>query len=219
MSLGTSVWRQTLERATRLRAVAPEASRPVAAVERPDPALAPLVRQLFFSSKNRTRIFFAAVDPESRIQDFCERMGKAIAVVPDARVAVVHGSAFKSRAADLGNAPPNPLEEYTCATHLSENLWRVPFGVFEAESNHGTAERPALAAFNYLLFGADISDCAAPLFCKACDGGVLVISANHTRREAALRAKDTLLGSNAELLGAVLVNRSFPVPEVIYRRL
>ena len=217
MSFGTSVWRQTLERATRLRAVAPEASRPVAAVERADPALAPLVRQLFFSSKNRTRIFFAAVDGESRIQDLCERVGKTITTVPNAKVAVVHGTAFKPRAADLGNELPNP--EYTFATHLGENLWRVPFGVFEAESNNATAERPALAAFHYLLFGANISDGATPFFCKACNGAVLVISANHTRREAAIRAKETLFGSNAELLGAVLVNRSFPVPELIYRRL
>ena len=219
MSTGTRVLRLTLERATRLHAGSSEASLPVAPVERPDPALVPLVRQLFFSSKNCTRIFFAAVEPGSHIQDFCERMGKAIAIVPDARVAVVHGSAFKSRAADLGNAPTKPLEEYMSATHLSENLWRVPFGVFEAESNNATAERPALAAFHYLLFGANIGDCATPLFCKACDGAVLVITANHTRREAALRAKETLLGSNAELLGAVLVDRSFPVPELIYRRL
>lgn len=217
MSSGTSVWRQTLERATRLRAGFTEGSLTAAGVERSDPALVPLVRQLFFSSNNRTRIFFAAVDAESRIQDFCERMGKAIAIVPSARVAVVHGTAFKSPAADLGSALPKP--EYTSAMHLDENLWRVPFGVFEAESNNAGTERPALAAFRYLIFGANIGDCATPLFCEACDGSVLVISANHTRCEAALRAKETLLNWNAELLGTIVVNRTFPVPEVIYRRL
>lgn len=219
MSTGTRVLRQTLERVTRLHAVSPAATVPVAASEPPDPALTPLVRQLFFASKNCTRIFFASVDRESRIQDLCERIGKAIATVPNANVAVVHGGAFKARAADLENEPPEPLPEYTSATHLGENLWRVPFGVFEAESKNATADRPALAAFHYLVLGANISDCAAPRFCRACDGVVLVINANHTRREAALRAKETLLSFNAELLGAVLVNRLFPVPEAIYRRL
>lgn len=217
MSTGTRVLRLTLERATRLHAGSRESSLPVAAVERPDPALVSLVRQLFFSPTNRTRIFFAAVDGESRIQDLCERVGKTITTVPNAKVAVVHDTAFKPRAADLGNELPNP--EYTFATHLGENLWRVPFGVFEAESNNATAERPALAAFHYLLFGATIGDCATPLFCEACDGAVLVISANHTRREAALRAKETLLNWNVELLGIVIANRTFPVPDAIYRRL
>jgi Mrp family chromosome partitioning ATPase len=70
-----------------------------------------------------------------------------------------------------------------------------------------------------VIFGASIHDGAAPLFCKASDGAVLVITANQTRREAAVRAKEILLSWNAQLLGAVLDNRAFPVPESIYRRL
>lgn len=213
MSSATRVWRQTIERATRLRVLSPAAPVPVP-VGPPDPAMTRLVRQLFFSSEKRTRILFASVDGESRISHFCERIGKTIATLPDTNVAVVHGVDFG--AAEAAEVLP---AEHTSARHLAENLWRVPFSVFEAEWKNATAERREFSAFHYLIFGANVSDCATPLFCKACDGAVLVISANHTRREAALRAKEILLSCSAELLGAVLVNRTFPVPELIYRHL
>jgi hypothetical protein len=220
MSAGTRVWR-TIERATRTQPSLVSAARPdpVATVEQPAAAVSPLARLLFFSSEQRTRIFFADVDGDDRVSGFCELIGKTIATVAEANVAVVHGAAFNSPAAGLANEGSKPFPEYTCATHITENLWRVPFSVFEAEWKNATAERHALSAFHYLIFGANISDCAAPLFCQACNGAVLVITANHTRREAALRAKETVLSFNAELLGAVLVNRTFPVPEAIYRRL
>lgn len=218
MSSATRVWRQTIERATRPRVLSPAAPVPVP-VGPPDPAMTRLVRQLFFSSEKRTRILFASVDGESRISHFCERIGKTIATVPDSNVAVVHGADLNLGTAEAADGVSKPLAEHTSAIHLGENLWRVPFSAFEAEWKNATAERRALSGFHYLIFGANVSDCATPLFCKACDGVVLVISANHTRREAALRAKEILLSCSAELLGAVLVNRTFPVPEVIYRRL
>jgi len=218
MSSATRLWREPIERATPAQEVSSEARTP-AALELQDPELTMLVRDLFFTSDHRTRIFFAAVDRESGIADFCERLGKIIATDRNTNVAVVHGAAFNSRAADLTDDLSKPLPEYTSGMHLAENLWRVPFGVFEAESKNATADRRPLAAFRYSVLAASISDCAAPLFCSSCDGAVLVISANHTHREAALRAKETLLNWNVELLGAVVVNRTFPVPEAIYRRL
>jgi Mrp family chromosome partitioning ATPase len=51
------------------------------------------------------------------------------------------------------------------------------------------------------------------------DGLVLVIEANTTRRERAARAKEVLAESQISLLGAVLNNRTFPIPENVYQRL
>lgn len=98
-------------------------------------------------------------------------------------------------------------------------LCRVPFKVLEADIPKTSSLGPAADGFDYLILGATVADDATPLFCKACDGAVLVITANQTRREAALRAKEILHGWNVQLLGAVLDNRTFPVPESIYRRL
>ncbi len=51
------------------------------------------------------------------------------------------------------------------------------------------------------------------------DGAILVIEANSTRRAVALNAKQSLEGTNVRILGSVLNNRTFPIPERIYRKL
>ncbi len=54
---------------------------------------------------------------------------------------------------------------------------------------------------------------------QSADGVVLVVSANSTRKEAARKAKESLEMAGASLLGAVLNNRTYPIPEAIYNRL
>jgi Mrp family chromosome partitioning ATPase len=51
------------------------------------------------------------------------------------------------------------------------------------------------------------------------DGIVLVMSAQRTRRIAARKIKEKLEAARAHLLGVVLSDRVFPIPERIYRRL
>ena len=54
---------------------------------------------------------------------------------------------------------------------------------------------------------------------RIADGVVLVLQADSTRRESAVKAVETLREARVEVLGAVLNRRSFPIPEFIYRRL
>lgn len=54
---------------------------------------------------------------------------------------------------------------------------------------------------------------------RVADGLVLVLEANATRREAAVRASEHLRASQIRILGAVLNKRTFPIPESLYRRL
>ena len=51
------------------------------------------------------------------------------------------------------------------------------------------------------------------------DGVVLVLEANATRREAAVRITESLRTTNIPVLGAVLNNRTFPIPAAVYSRL
>jgi Mrp family chromosome partitioning ATPase len=51
------------------------------------------------------------------------------------------------------------------------------------------------------------------------DGVVLVLEANETRREAALRVTENLRTSKIPVLGAILNNRTFPIPTALYKRL
>jgi len=75
--------------------------------------------------------------------------------------------------------------------------------------------------FAYVLIDAEPvgqqTDAAA--LGQATDGVVLVLEANATRRVAALSAKEALEAAGVRLLGTVLNNRTFPIPEKLYRKL
>jgi Mrp family chromosome partitioning ATPase len=60
---------------------------------------------------------------------------------------------------------------------------------------------------------------AATAMAQFADGIILVLSAHRTRRIMARRIKDALEASRARVLGTVLSDRIFPVPERLYRRL
>jgi hypothetical protein len=227
MRAGVGVWRQTVARAARLHTstqrVVVAAAEPVAR-EPLDTPLTSLVRQLFCSSAvpERTRIFFAAAGNETNVSALCERIGRALADISGATVAVIDGGSAFATGTTVKKRPRGTRSAefwHSAANQLTDKVWRVPTGMFQAEfESRGGAGRSELP-FDFAIFGSTVTDSAAPLFSKACDGAVLVLTANQTRREAAIRAKEILLNWNVDLLGAVLDNRTFPVPESIYRLL
>jgi Mrp family chromosome partitioning ATPase len=75
--------------------------------------------------------------------------------------------------------------------------------------------------FTYILIDAPpLSEYAdASLFAQMADGLVMVLEANDTRRETAQKAKGILDASGVPVIGAVLNNRTYPIPEPLYRRL
>ena len=75
--------------------------------------------------------------------------------------------------------------------------------------------------FEYMLIDAPgTSVCGdAQLLGLVADAAILVIEASSTRRLTARKAKDTLDAAGVRLLGTVLHNRSFPIPESLYKRL
>jgi Mrp family chromosome partitioning ATPase len=75
--------------------------------------------------------------------------------------------------------------------------------------------------FDYVLIDAPPlnSFAEAALLGRMTDGVVMVLHANKTRRDAALKAKTVLEAAGVRILGAVLNKRKFPIPEFLYRRL
>lgn len=75
--------------------------------------------------------------------------------------------------------------------------------------------------FDYLLIDAPAlnlySDAIA--LSRMADGVVVVLQADSTRRESALKGLQSLRDARIEVLGAVLNRRTFPIPEFVYRRL
>jgi Mrp family chromosome partitioning ATPase len=59
----------------------------------------------------------------------------------------------------------------------------------------------------------------AILFGRLCDGVILILEAQRTRRATACAACDALRQANVRLLGSVLSDRTFPIPQSIYSKL
>jgi len=75
--------------------------------------------------------------------------------------------------------------------------------------------------FDYVLFDvAALSTCNDGIVLgRFADGVVLVLRANSSRRETALKAVEDLKAAKVEALGAVLNQRTFPIPDAIYKYL
>jgi protein-tyrosine kinase len=107
------------------------------------------------------------------------------------------------------------------------NLWVLPVGLDAGPglllaSEHFRERVTELRAeFDYLIFDAPpaANSGDAALLGRLLDGVVVVVGAHSTRRETARKAKESLDAAHVRLLGTVLNNRTFPIPEAIYRRL
>src|SRR5208283_2252144 len=74
---------------------------------------------------------------------------------------------------------------------------------------------------DYVLIDAsamNVSNDAAVL-ASAADGVVMVLKANSSRRETVRKAVQDMQAANIRVLGAVLNQRTFPIPEAIYNKL
>ena len=109
-----------------------------------------------------------------------------------------------------------------------ENLWLITSG-------SDSADRPALISsdrmrmrmaelrqeFHYVLIDAPAINTANDgiVLGRAAEGVVVVIKANSSRRETARKAIQELENAKVRVLGAVLNQRTFPIPQGIYDRL
>ncbi len=120
-----------------------------------------------------------------------------------------------------------PIREY--ARQLSrQNLWMVSCGGANGDVQQLLASgrmrsriAELRAEFDYVLLDVAPMNVAndALMLGGLLDGVVLVIKANTTRRDSAREAVQQLRASNVRVLGVVMNQRTFPIPEKIYKRL
>ena len=186
-----------------------------------------LVRQIFFHSTSGTaarNILFLAADETTRVIDVCEKAALTLARLSGMKVAVIGGPLLNAPA----KKPAQSVAESTLwrahSIALSDRVWRLPAWLFRDRLSQNAQEpRGPMAEFRtlfkYFVFATGAGSGELPIFGSICDAAVLVITANQTRRESALHAKELLGQYKLPLLGAVLTDRIFEVPEAIYRRL
>jgi hypothetical protein len=187
-----------------------------------------LVRQVFLSSTERPvrQVVVSAVDPDSDVKNICRLVGEALALETTASIAVA--GEYLQAAQDAEVIDPAVGDRHTplrqSATRIGGNLWLVPaiadvgrgatslvlsyLGEMRREFEYSVVEGPLAGESNQ-----------ATAMAQFADGIILVLSAVHTRRVTARNVKEMLEGAQARILGTILSDRIFPIPEGIYRRL
>lgn len=186
------------------------------------------------------RVFFSAVDPMVKqvvfspaethidITDLCERVGRGLARETRSDIAIVGRD---RRVREIMQTRTRTKVESAIkfwSEQIEVNLWRVP-GVraetFPEKAGSASWWTSCLAGLRNQFEFAVIQGPAAGISSEAAlmgqlsDGVVLVLGAHSTRKAAACKIKETFEAAHSRILGTVLSDRRFPVPERIYRRL
>jgi protein-tyrosine kinase len=183
----------------------------------------------------RNQVVLSPVDSETDISSICMQVGLALSAQVQGTTCLVEANLnspgleqiVEKNGHDLiANQKTAVFRDPSC--QLSNELWLIPRSAFVGENETGFSGgwlRDRLTelrhTFDYtILYGPPAAvGSEAALLASLCDGLVLVVEANSTRRVAAQKVKEKLHAANARLLGAVLSERTFPIPEVIYRNL
>jgi Mrp family chromosome partitioning ATPase len=197
-----------------------------------------LVQRVFvFSNSHAPRVVvFSSADDCNGSGEICFRAGELLAAQRSGSVCLVDANHRAPSLHQLSRVPKSP--GLTDATSKGGpirdfgvqvgNLWIIPPGSTYAAAQGLFPSGPLRLRigelrkeFDYVLIDAPpvTSGGDAVLLGQMADGVILVVEANSTRRETAWLAKEAFDNAEIRLLGAVLNNRTFPIPEALYRKL
>ena len=193
-----------------------------------------LVRQVFFSNVERPvrQVVFSPLEAETDVRNLCRRVGEALAMEAVGSIAV--GGEYPRTLSDAesyrADGPVCATSEGSkalrqTATRVSGNLWLVSTPERNGDRRTTAMLHCFLGAirteFEYsIVEGLPATESnEATAMAQFADGIILVLSAHRTRRIMARRIKEALEMSRARILGTVLSDRIFPIPDGIYRRL
>ena len=199
-----------------------------------------LVQRIFPVAGQRAPqiVLFSAVESQAGCAAICIRTAKILAGRGDGSVCLVdanlpspclHHYFGLDNSKGLAEAVLEslPMQDFV-QKHPETDLWILPSGsaagqlgfsgVYDRLRSRMTELR---SQFKYVLIHASPLDLdsASILLSRWTDGVVMVVEADTTRRKTARRMKQDLEAANVRILGVVLNNRTFSIPEGLYRRL
>jgi len=185
-----------------------------------------LVQRLFFRRQSEPvrHVGFSAVEPSTETATICLEAARALAEEDRYDVGLIDAHPTSvSLQTQLQIPSPNCAE---APWPIAPRLWMVPRQSWlpDASGERLTDQnlsrlRELTAEFDFsILWCAPVSWLTASIG-RTCDGLVLVLTANKTRRLVAAQIKDQLSKAQVPLLGTVLAERRFPVPQGLYRSL
>ena len=199
-----------------------------------------LVQQVFLlQTREPPRVvIFAGVDHGSGCSQMCASVAETLALNASRPVCLVEANFRKPGLSELFETinqhgltealvHGGPVGAYLKPVY-QEKLWLLSSGTLAADSanlltagNLQETIRELRQQFEFIVIDAPpLSHFAdAIVIGQMTDGLVLVLEAGATRREAASVVTANLRSANIPILAAVLNNRTFPIPEKLYRRL
>jgi len=193
-----------------------------------------LVRQVFCSEGERPvrQVVFSALDQDTDVRTICRQVGEGLARETKGSIAIVgeypqlllDAETYQEKGTELPVQDASPPLRQT-ATRVRGNLWLARaagkdedwvttatvhsyLGDVRRQFEYSIVEAPPVGESNL-----------ATAMAQFADGIILVLSAQRTRRIMARKIKGMLEAAQARILGTVLSDRVFPIPEGIYRRL
>jgi len=197
---------------------------PTASVQ--DEQIHALVQQLFFrrESKPVRHVGFVAIEASTETATLCLDVASALAAADSYDVGLIdaHPDSVPLQT-KLQISSPNRAE---ASWPMAPRLWMVPrqswlpdaCGQRIAEQNLSRL-RELTTEFDFSILRCAPASWLTASIGQTCDGLVLVLTANKTRRLVAAQIKDQLSKAQVPLLGTVLAERRFPVPQGLYRSL
>jgi len=207
--------------------------------EPPDPEITKLVQRLFLQAGKESGpkvVAFSGIARDDRSSWICARAGEILAEQADTSVCMVEAN-FWSPQLHLHSAAANPIgfaEALTTKGPIrnfaiqlgGRNLWLIPSGLvkpgfYPSIERYRDRFAELRESFDYILISAPAlsRETEATFMGQLADGVVLIVEANHNRRETVRHAKEQLESAKVQLIGAVLDQRTFPIPEKLYQRL
>lgn len=203
--------------------------------------IAKLVQQVFLTATGagaRRAVLFCGIEDGKGSSRICAQAGRLLAelgagtvclVDADLRDPSLHRHLRAENRRGLANAllEAGPIREFA-RPFAGGKLWILPSGTAQTPAPTLMSSEPVRARlaelraeFDYVVLHAPPAGGSADALVlgKLMDGVVLVIEANRTRRETTRQVKDSFDAAQVRLLGAVLDERTFPIPEVLYRKL
>ena len=183
-------------------------------------------------------VLFSGFERDTGCASICMRAGEILATQAEGSVCLVDVGFHTPSLHEYCGVPNDrglaeatvescPIQEF--AQQLSpDNLWMIPSGSSAPELNFAKAADRLRArleelrkAFRYVVIhsGPLWLNADTMLISKWMDGVVLVLEAHSTRRDTARRIKESLAAAHAKVLGVVLNNRTYPIPEELYSKL
>ncbi len=196
-----------------------------------------VIQRLFLSGRKAKTVVFSSVERGAGCTWMTARLADMLAAHVKGSVCLVDGNVHSPglhRVFGISNnlGLPEAVSDAALSKKFVQptsaaNLWLLPT---KATSN-GNTVLPAgyIGAlikqlnvdFDYVLIDAPPVNVYGDAISMASftDGLVLVLKANSSRREIAQKALQDVKVANVSLLGAILNQRTFPIPEAIYKRL